>query len=121
MDASSKGPCATFLMPPSRPADTELTWKNVAAVAGVSKATADRASDMRYEFRRQIKESMPLSAARPEPGSHSRGDEDEEVAHLRRKHAELKETTKVLHSVILALVQEDERLVRRHRRHDGKV
>jgi hypothetical protein len=29
------------------PSDTKLTWKNVASVAGVGKATADRAIDLR--------------------------------------------------------------------------
>jgi hypothetical protein len=98
------------------PPDTKLTWKNVAAVAGVSKATADRAIDLRDEFRRQIEERVPAPTTRPQPGWRSRGDADEEVARLRREHAELKESTKVLHSVILALVQENQRLARRHRR-----
>jgi hypothetical protein len=100
------------------PPDTKLTWKNVAGVAGVSKATADRAIDLRDEFRRQIEQRLPPPPARPQPGLRSRGDADEELARLRREHAELKESTKVLHSVILALVQENQRLARRRRRDD---
>src|SRR6266851_8725272 len=98
------------------PPDTKLTWKNVAAVAGVSKATADRALDLRDEFRRQIEERVPPPTTRSRPGLRPRGDADEEVARLRREHAELKESTKVLHSVILALTQENQRLARRRRR-----
>jgi transposase-like protein len=100
------------------PSDTKLTWKNVAAVAGVSKATADRAIHLRDEFRRQLDERVPPPTTRSQPGSRSRADADEEVARLRREHAELKETTKILHSVILALIQENQRLVRRRRRDD---
>jgi hypothetical protein len=103
------------------PPDTKLTWKNVAAVAGVSKATADRAIDLRDEFRRQIEERVRPPTGRPQPGLRSRGDADEELARLRREHAELKESTKVLHSVILALVQENQRLARRRRRDNGDV
>ena len=103
------------------PPDTKLTWKNVAAVAGVSKATADRAIDLRDEFRRQIEKRTPPLSSRPQPGSRSRVDVDEELARLRREHAELKESTKVLHSVILALVQENQRLARRHRRDNADV
>jgi len=95
--------------------DTKLTWKNVAAVAGVSKATADRAVDLRDEFRRQLAERVPPPTMRPGSGLHSRGDADEELALLRREQAELKESTKVLHSVILALIQENQRLTRRRR------
>src|SRR5207245_3446237 len=84
----------------------------VAAVAGVSKATADRAIDLRDEFRRQIEEREPPPTTRPQPGSCSRADADAELARLRREHAELKESTKVLHSAILALVQENQRLAR---------
>jgi len=98
------------------PPGTKLTWKNVAAVAGISKATADRAIDLRNEFRRQIEARVPPPTTRRQPGSRSRGDADEELARLRRKQAELKESTKVLHSVILALVQENQRLARRRRR-----
>jgi len=98
------------------PPGTKLTWKNVAAVAGISKATADRAIDLRNEFRRQIEARVPPPTTRRQPGSRSRGDADEELARLRREHAELKESTKVLHSVILALVQENQRLARRRRR-----
>jgi len=98
------------------PPDTKLTWKNVAAVAGISKATADRAIDLRDEFRRQIEARVPPPTTRRQPGSRSRGDADEELARLRRKQAELKESTKVQHSVILALVQENQRLARRRRR-----
>jgi hypothetical protein len=103
------------------PPDTKLTWKNVAAVAGVSKATADRAIDLREEFRRQIEERVPPPTINPQPGSRSRGDADEVLARLRREHTELKESTKVLHSVILALVQENQRLARRRRRDGGNV
>jgi hypothetical protein len=102
------------------PPDTKLTWKNVAAVAGVSKATADRAIDLRDEFRRQVEARVPPPTDRRQLGSRSRGDADEDVARLRREHAELKESTKVLHSVILALVKENQRLARRPRRDDGK-
>jgi len=98
------------------PPGTKLTWKNVAAVAGISKATADRAIDLRNEFRRQIEARVPPPTTRRQPGSRSRGDADEELARVRRKQAELKESTKVLHSVILALVQENQRLARRRRR-----
>jgi len=98
------------------PPGTKLTWKNVVAVAGISKATADRAIDLRNEFRRQIEARVPPPTTRRQPGSRSRGDADEELARLRRKQAELKESTKVLHSVILALVQENQRLARRRRR-----
>ena len=98
------------------PPDTKLTWKNVAAVAGISKATADRAIDLRNEFRRRIEARVPPPTTRRQPGSRSRGDADEELARVRRKQAELKESTKVLHSVILALVQENQRLARRRRR-----
>jgi hypothetical protein len=103
------------------PPDTRLTWKNVAAVAGVSKATADRAIDLRDEFRRQIEERVPPPATRPQPGLRARADADEELARLRREHAELKESTKVLHSVILALVQENQRLARRRRPDNADV
>jgi len=96
--------------------ETKLTWKNVAVVAGVSKATADRAIDLRNEFRQQIEERVPLPTTRPQPGLRSRGNADEELARLRREHTELKLSTKVLHSVILALVQENQRLARRRRR-----
>src|SRR5713101_6430379 len=101
------------------PPDTKLTWKNVAAVAGISKATADRAIDLRDEFRRQLEQRVPPPTTRPKPGTRSRGDADEELARLRREQAELKESTKVLHSVILALVQENQRLARRRRRVDA--
>jgi hypothetical protein len=98
------------------PPDTKLTWRNVSSVAGVSKATADRAIDLRDEFRRQIEERVPPPTTRTPPGSRSRSDAAEELGRLRREHAELKESTKVLHSVILALVQENQRLSRRRRR-----
>jgi len=101
------------------PPDTKLTWKNVAADAGVSKATADRAIDLRDEFRRQIEQRVQPPATRPQPGLRSRGNADEEVARLRREHAELKESTKVLHSVILALTRENQRLARRPRHLDA--
>jgi hypothetical protein len=98
------------------PPDTKLTWKNVASVARVSKATADRALDLRNEFHRQIEERVPPPTTRPQPGSRSVADADVELTRLRREYAELKESTKVLHSVILALVQENQRLARRRRR-----
>src|SRR2546423_443070 len=78
--------------------------------------TADRAIDLRDDFRRQIEERVPLPTTSRQPGARSRGDADEELARLRREHAELKESTKVLHSVILALIQENQRLARRCRR-----
>jgi hypothetical protein len=106
-----------IVMPP----DTKLTWKNVAACAGISKATADRAVDLRDEFRRQIEQRVPPPVTRPQPGSRSDADADEELARLRREHAELKESTKVLHSVILALVQENQRLARSRRRDNADV
>ena len=70
--------------------ETKLTWKNVAVVAGVSKATADRAIDLRNEFRQQIEERVPLPTTCPQPGLRSRGNADEELARLRREHTELK-------------------------------
>ena len=103
------------------PPDTKLTWKNVAAAAGVSKATADRAIDLRDEFRRQIEVRVQQPTTRSQLGSPYRADADEEVARLRREHAELKESTKVLHSVILALVQENQRLARRRQRDNADV
>ena len=51
--------------------NTNLTWKNVAAVAGVSKATADRAIDLRDEFRRQIEARVPPPITRRQPGLRS--------------------------------------------------
>jgi hypothetical protein len=103
------------------PPDTKLTWKNVAAVAGVSKATADRAFDLRDEFRRQIEARVPQPATRRPPGSRSHGYADKELARLRREHAELKESTRVLHAVILALTHENQRLARRRQRDDGAI
>jgi len=103
------------------PPDAKLTWKNVAAVAGISKATADRAVDLRDGFRRQLRERVPPPTTRRQPGSRSRGDADEELPRLRREHAELTESTKVLHSVILALVQENQRLARRRRLDNADV
>jgi hypothetical protein len=50
------------------PPDTKLTWKNIAAVAGVSKATADRAIDLCDEFRRQIEARVPLTFPSPTMG-----------------------------------------------------
>jgi hypothetical protein len=101
------------------PPDTKLTWRNVASVAGVSKATADRAIDLRDEFRRQIEQRVPPPTARTQPGSRSHSDADDELARLRREHSELKESAKVLHSVILALVRENHRLARRGRHLDA--
>ena len=100
-------------------ADTKLTWKNVAAIAGLSKATADRAVDLRNEFRRQVAQQLPPPATQPQPCHRSRHNEDEELVRLRKELAELKESTKVLHSVILALVQEYARLARRRQRDNG--
>jgi hypothetical protein len=64
---------------------------------------------------------VPPPTTRPQPGSRSRGDADEELGRLRREQAELKESTKVLHSVILALVQENHRLARRRRRYNAEL
>jgi hypothetical protein len=97
------------------PTNGKLTWKNVAALAGVSKATADRAVDLRDGFRRALEEHVPTAVARPQTESSSRTDIDEELTRLRRENGELKQTTKVLHAVILALVQENQRLGRRGR------
>lgn len=97
------------------PPETKLTWKNVAVVAGVSKATADRAIDLRDEFRRRIELRQASPTTRTRSGIRSHGDADEDLVRLRREHAELKESTKVLHSVILALVEENQRLTRRRR------
>lgn len=99
--------------------DANLTWKNVAAVAGVSKATADRAADLRENFRRQLEERMPAVPARARVGSRPPSEVDEEIARLRRETTELKEATKVLHSVILTLVHENQRLARRRQRDDA--
>lgn len=90
-------------------------------MAGVSKATADRAGDLPEEFRRRLEERVPATAARPRTYSRSCSDVDEEVARLRHESAELKESTRVLHSVILALVQENQRLARRRPRSDADV
>ena len=64
---------------------------------------------------------MSQPTTRPQPGSRSRGDANGERTRLRQEHAELKESTKVLHSVILALVQENQRLARRRRRDKADV
>jgi hypothetical protein len=98
-------------------ADGKLTWKNVAAVSGVSKATADRAVDLRDEFRRQVQQRTPVPSARPDPVSRPRHELEQELARVRRDNADLKHSTKVLHSVVLALTHENQRLAR-HRRHD---
>ena len=97
------------------PADGKLTWKNVAVVAEVSKATADRAVDLRDDFRRRLEQRNPPQSRSPAPKSRSRSDVDAELTRLRQQSAELKESTKALHSVILALVQENHRLARHHR------
>jgi hypothetical protein len=97
-------------------ADGKLTWKNVAAVSGVSKATADRAVDLRDEFRRQVQQRTPVPSARPDPVSRPRHELEQELARVRRENADLKHSTKVLHSVVLALTHENQRLAR-HRRH----
>lgn len=104
-----------------KPADGKLTWKNVAAVAGVSKATADRAEDLRAEFRRQLNERVPTQVRSPVPMSRSRSDVDAELSRLRQQNAELRESVKVLHSVILALVQETQRRARHDPRDDADV
>ncbi|MGH9154265.1 MAG: hypothetical protein ACRD1K_00035 [Acidimicrobiales bacterium] len=103
------------------PPDGKLTWKNVATVAGVSKATADRAVDLREEFRRLLEERVPVPAAGPRTGPLSRSDVDAAVASLREENAALKESTKLMQSVILALVQENQRLARRRPRTDVEV
>jgi hypothetical protein len=102
-------------------ADGKLTWKNVAAVAGVSKATADRAVDLRGEFRRQLEQHTPVPSARPDPVSRPRHELEQELARVRREDTDLKQSTKVLHSVILALTQKNERLARRRRRAEADV
>lgn len=102
------GLLAGTVMPP----DGKLTWKSVAVIAGVSKATADRAVDLREEFRRQLEERVPSSSVAPKAGSRPRTDVNEALARLRQENTALKESTKVLHSVILALVQENQRLAR---------
>jgi hypothetical protein len=103
-------------------ASTEkLTWKNVAAVSGVSKATADRAVDLREEFRLQVQQRMPVPSARPGPISHPRDELEQELARVRQENTDLKQSTKVLHSVILALTHENQRLARRRRRADADV
>jgi len=102
-------------------ADGKLTWKNVAAVAAVSKATADRAVDLRDEFRRQLEQRTPVPGARPQPASRPRRDLEEELGRVRRENTELKQATKVLQSVILALSEENQRLARRRRRADADV
>jgi hypothetical protein len=98
--------------------DGKLTWKNVAAVSGVSKATADRAVDLRDEFRRQVQQRTPAPSARPDPVSRPRHELEQELARVRRENADLKHSTKVVHSVVLALTYENQRLAR-HRRHDA--
>jgi hypothetical protein len=102
-------------------ADGKHTWKNVAAVAGVSKATADRAVDLRDEFRRQLEQRTPVPSARPDPVSRPRHELEQELARVRRENTDLKQSTKVLHSVILALTHENQRLARHRRRADADV
>ena len=102
-------------------ADGKLTWKNVAAVSGVSKATADRAVDLRDEFRRQLQQRTPVPSARTDPGSRPRDELEQELARVRRENTDLKHSTKVLHSVILALTHENQRLARHRRRADPDV
>lgn len=101
--------------------DGKLTWKNVAAVAGVSKATADRAVDLRDDFRRQLRERMPPAAEHPGTATRRHSDLDEELARLRRENSELKRSTDALHAVVLALTQENQRLGRRHGGGHGNV
>ncbi len=102
-------------------ADGKLTWKNVAAVSGVSKATADRAVDLRDEFRLQVQQRTPVPSARTDPISHPRDELEQELARVRQENTDLKQSTKVLHSVILALTHENQRLARRRRRADADV
>jgi hypothetical protein len=102
-------------------ADTKLTWKNVAAIAGLSKATADRAVDLRNEFRRQTAQQLPPPATQFQPSPRSHNNSDEELVRLRKELAELKESTKVLHSVILAMIEENARLARRRQRDDSAI
>lgn len=102
------------------PPDGKITWKGVAVMAGVSKATADRATDLRTEFRRLLAEQQPTPAA-PASTRRSRTDADEELTKLRHDIAELKHSTKTLHSVILVLVHENEQLKRRTRRRSNVV
>lgn len=105
----------------ARTADGKLTWKNVAAVSGVSKATADRAVDLRDEFRRQLQQRTAVPSARPDPVSPARDELEQELARVRRENTDLKHSTKVLHSVILALTHENQRLARRRARTDADV
>ncbi len=102
-------------------ADGKLTWKNVAAVSGVSKATADRAVDLRDEFRQQLQQRTPSPSARADPVSPTRDELEQELARVRQENTDLKHSTKVLHSVILALTHENQRLARRRRRADADV
>lgn len=51
----------------------------------------------------------------PPQVSRPQRDLDEELARLRRENTELKQATKVPHSVILALTDENQRLARRRR------
>jgi hypothetical protein len=105
----------------ARTVDGKLTWKNVATVSGVSKATADRAVDLRDEFRRQLQQRTPVPSARPDPVSRPRDELEQELARVRRENTDLKHSTKVLHSVILALTHENQRLARRRARADADV
>lgn len=70
-----------------------------------------------------LEERVPATTARPRSGQRSRSDVDEELARLRRENAELKDSTstRVLYSAILALVEENQRLARRHQRDDADV
>jgi hypothetical protein len=104
----------------ARTADGKLTWKNVAAVSGVSKATADRAVDLRDEFRRALQQRTPVPSARTKV-SPARDELEQELARVRRENTDLKHSTKVLHSVILALTHENQRLARRRARADADV
>ena len=102
--------------------DGKLTWKNVAAVSGVSKATADRAVDLRDEFRRQMQQRTPVPTVRPNPPvSRPHHELEQELARVRQENADLKHSTKVLHSVVLALTHENQRLARHRRRADADV
>jgi hypothetical protein len=102
-------------------ADGKLTWKNVAAVSGVSKATADRAVDLRDEFRRQVQQRTPVPSARPDPVSRQHDELEQELARVRQENADLKHSTKVLHSVVLALTHENQRLARHRRRAEADL
>ncbi|MGZ4618888.1 MAG: hypothetical protein ACXV3F_09240 [Frankiaceae bacterium] len=94
-----------------RPAHGEPTWTFVAQLAGVGKATADRAPDLRAAFRAALPPTMHVPAR--QRGSDK--EERRELARLRRENRELKEATKVLHSAVIALTHQNELIARRAR------